>query len=118
MGDASYVEWVEYPTARIRFELDVHHGIPTRFVVQLEYRIYDEWRPVARFDHDSTGNQSHDVTEEGLHMDVYRNGEKYRVERGFPPVRLKRAPRYCKSYVRSNADRLLRRFEEWHNLDP
>lgn len=83
MGDADHVEWVEYPNARVRSELDVRRGIPTRFVVQLEYRVDSEWSVVARFDHDSTGEQSHDVTEDGLHMDVYRNGEKYRVERGF-----------------------------------
>jgi hypothetical protein len=104
MGDSAHIEWVEYPLAWVRSEIDTHRGIPTRFVVQLEYRIDGEWRAVVRFDHDQTGEQSHDITEEGLHMDVYRNGEKYRVERGFPPVSLRRAPRYCKSYVKSNAD--------------
>lgn len=118
MCDAARTEWVEYPIAWIRSEIDTRQGVPTRFVVQLEYRIEEEWNVVVRFDHDQTGEQSHDITEDGLHMDVYRNGEKYRVECRFPPARLKRAPRYCKSYVKSNADRLIRRFEEWHNLNP
>lgn len=118
MGDSNHVEWIQYPTTRVRFELDARHGIPTQFVVQLECCVCSEWRTIARFDHDGTGEQSHDITEEGLHMDVYRNGEKYSVERGFPPVPLNRAPRYCKSYIKSNADQLIRRFEQWHDLNP
>lgn len=116
MGNGDHAEWIEHPFARIRFELDTDHGEPTRFVVQLEYEVEDEWRVVARFDHDRHGEHAHDVSEEGLRLDVYRNGEKYRVERGFPPVPLSHAPRYCKTYLETNAERLLRRFERWHDL--
>ncbi|WP_228842366.1 DUF7718 family protein [Halococcus agarilyticus] len=84
--------------------------------MQLEYRIEDEWEPVVRFDHNPEGTYGHDVTEEGLHMDVYRNGEQVRVKQDFPTVPLSAAPRYCKTYIENNADPLLRRFETWHNL--
>jgi len=51
----------------------------TRFTVQLEYRHDDEWREVVRYDHDGTDiGGGHDVTEEGLHIDIYRDGEQYR----------------------------------------
>lgn len=30
-------------------------------------------------DHDSASDHGHDVTDEGLHIDVYRDGEKYRT---------------------------------------
>jgi len=115
MSGEGHLDWIEYPHARIRFELNTRRGRPTRFVVQLEYQIEGEWKPVARFDHDETGEQAHDVTEEGLHMDVYRDCEKYRVVRGFPAVDLRDAPRYCKTYLEEHADRLLRRFKRWHD---
>jgi hypothetical protein len=49
-------------------------------------------------------------------MDIYRDGEQYLVRQDFPPVKLSRAPAYCVSYIKTEADRLLRRFEQWHNL--
>lgn len=116
MSNGDHEEWIEYPYARIRFELDTDHGEPTRFVVQLEYEVAGDWRVVTRFDHDRHGEQAHDITEEGLHMDVYRDGEKHRVESGFPPVSLSHAPRYCKTYLETHADQFLRRFEQWHDL--
>ena len=75
----------------------------------------------------------HDITEEGLHMDVYRRsrpsasgldpeavhkfGEKARVKDDFPLVNLTRAPRYRVAYIEQHADTLLRRFEKWHDLN-
>lgn len=59
----------------------------------------------------------HDVVEEGLHMDVYRDEEKARVKDDFPTVPLTEAPRYCIAYIRENADALLRRFDQWHDLN-
>lgn len=117
MADTEYEEWLEYPHARLRFELDTDQGKVRQFVVQLEYCLDDEWEPVVRFDHDPQAEQGHDIREEGVHLDVYRDGEKYRVERGFPPVPLSHAPRYRKSYVEDHAGRLLERFEEWHDLN-
>jgi len=116
-GDVQYLDWVEYPHARLRVEIDKTAGVPTRFVVQLERRVDESWQQVVRFDHDPENPMGHDVTEEGLHMDVYRDGEKVRVKDDFPPVGLTRAPRYCIVYIGQYAETLLRRFEEWHDLN-
>jgi hypothetical protein len=115
--DVQYFDWLEYPHTRLRVEIDKEQGVPTRFVVQLERRVGDEWRQVVRFDHDPENPMGHDVVEEGLHMDIYRDGEKARVKDDFPPVPLTDAPRYCITYIRQNADQLLRRFDQWHDLN-
>lgn len=116
--------WIDWPFARIRRELSTNRGAVTAFVYQLEYNVAadttrlqaEDWRAVARFDHDPESGAGHDVTEEGLHLDVYRNGEKHVVLRGFPPVSLDEAPRYCENYLLENADALLARFERWHDI--
>lgn len=85
-GDNSvrYFDWVEYPHARVRVEIEKQEGIPTRFVIQLERRIDDDWHQVVRFDHNPANPMGHDLTEEGLHMDIYYDGEKVRVKDDFP----------------------------------
>ena len=39
---------------------------------------HGEWQSVVRYDHDGTDESefAHDVTEERLHIDIYRGGEK------------------------------------------
>jgi hypothetical protein len=88
-GDNSiqYFDWVEYPHARVRVEIEKQGGVPTRFVIQIERRVDD---------HDPANPMGHDLTEEGLHMDIYRDREKVRVKDDFPPVSLPRAALlYC-----------------------
>lgn len=114
--DVDYIDWIEYPKARLRVVIDIERGVPTLFVVQLEYQVDGEWGPVVRFDHNSVSQSGHDITEEGLHMDIYRDGEKYRVKTNFPTVPLSDAPKYAESHIRGQADQLLRRYEQWHNL--
>lgn len=117
--------WIDWPIARIRRDLDVDDGTVSRFVVQLEYDIaavdidpdQSDWRVVARFDHDATSGGGHDVASEGLHLDVYRDGERYARLHGFPDLPLGRAMRYCERYLRNHSDRLLARFEAWHAID-
>lgn len=116
MADIEYTKWVRYPDAQLRVEMDTESGRPTRFVVQLERLVDDQWLEVVRFDHDGEGVQSHDVSEEGLHMDIYRDGEKFLVREDFPPMGLNIAPAYAEAYIQSEAERLLQRFDTWHNL--
>lgn len=121
MTDIGYL-WAEWPYARIRRELDTVDGIPTRFVFQLEYDMEasrdglppHDWRQVARFDHDEDG--PHNVAVEGLHLDIYRDGEKYRRTWSFPTVPLRETPDFCQQYLAQNADFLIDRFEKWHNV--
>jgi len=58
----------------------------TWFVVQLEYLYEGNWTTVVRYDPDPASKQGHDVTDEGLHIDVYSEGEKYRTEYVAPPM--------------------------------
>lgn len=116
MADIEYTKWVRYPDAQLRFEMDKEHGQPTRFVVQLERLVDGEWRAVVRFDHDQAGELSHDIREEGLHMDIYQDGEKALVRHDFPPVPLNIAAAYAQAHIEREADDLLRRFDQWHNL--
>lgn len=123
MPDLGY-RWVEWPYARIRRELDTRNGEIVRFVYQLEYDVEasedglppHDWQEVARFDHSIENPMGHDVGEEGLHLDVYRNGKKYRTARGFPPLRPTQAPRFCEQFLIDRADELLARFEKWHDV--
>lgn len=123
MGEQEPV-WVRWPYARIRRELTTDHGHVVQFVAQLEYDIRatpaggntPEWRTVARFDHNSETEQGHDVQDEGLHLDLYKNEEKHKVVDGFPPVQLSRAPRYCEEFLEQNAGHYLEQFERWHDL--
>lgn len=116
--------WIRWPYARIRRQLEVDQGRVRMFVYQLEYNIQatptgentPDWRTVARFDHDASGEHAHDVREEGLRLDIYRDGEKYAIKTGFPPVPLDAAPRFCEEFFKQNADALLERFERWHDL--
>lgn len=117
--------WIDWPRARIRRELDIDHGSVIRFVVQLEYNIatvadaVDDpaWRVVARFDHDSTSPAGHDVTKEGLHLDIYRDGDRYERLRGFPMLPAGRSMRYAEDFLQTHVMRLLTRFEQWHDID-
>lgn len=95
------------------------------FVVQLEYahsRASTEeseqtWDVVARFDHDASAPGGHDVVEEGIHLDIYRDGVRVDRLRGFPRLQPGTAMRYCEAYLQQNSERLLSRFERWHDLD-
>lgn len=130
-----FTDWIEWPHSHLRVEIDKVRGTPVQFTVQLEYRLVNdnratiddlrddrdegrlgEWVPVVRFDHSSEGEMSHDIREEGLHMDIYRDGRKHLVKEDFPSVPLLHAVHYCETYIQDNADQLLRRFEQWHDL--
>lgn len=112
-----YFTWIEYPRLRIRTEFAKHRGDVTRFVVQLEYNARpdvleaDDWRQVARFDHDPAAPNGHDVTEEGLHMDVYSDGEKVAVARDFPEISPNGAIDFCEEFLYEQRDELLARFD-------
>ena len=117
--------WIEWPYARIRREVETSQGVVTRFVYQLEYDVAatpagthkPDWQPVARFDHNTDDTQGHDIRDEGLHLDIYKDGEKHQVKTGFPTVESSSAPDYCERWLRTNAADLLERFERWHGLN-
>lgn len=105
------------PDVRRRFGYSHDRGEVTRFVVQLEYRLDDEWTPIVRYDHDAaTDHGGHDVTEEGLHIDIYRNGEKAEQEYLAPPMPAGVALDFAEGHLEENLERFIERFEQWHGI--
>lgn len=108
--------------ARRRLGIDVEHGTVTRFVVQLEYLVEapdEAWATVVRYDHDAGGSDeaAHDVTEEGLHIDVYRDGEKIESHELTPPLPANEALNVAEEHLSNHLEGYLRRFEQWHGLN-
>jgi hypothetical protein len=104
--------------ARRRLGFDTSRGRVTRFVVQLEYRHDEEWHPVVRYDHDGTGEGefAHDVTDEGLHIDIFRNGEKVATEYIAPPQSAGIALDRAEDHLSKNLERFIKRYELWHGI--
>jgi hypothetical protein len=113
--DREFTTPLEY---RVRRRIGYSHdrGDITRFVVQLEYRLDGNWVEIVRFDHDPEGTHGHDVTEEGIHMDVYRDGEKLRSEEIFPLMTANEALTFAEEHLNQHAERYIRRFEQWHGI--
>lgn len=111
-------EFTTTRSVRVRRRLGYSHvrGEVTRFVVQLEYRLNGEWVEVVRSDHDPESNHGHDVTAEGVHVDVYRNGEKIRVENLAPPMPAAEALTLAETHFREHAERYVERFKSWHGI--
>lgn len=103
---------------QIRIGLTTERGRVKRFVVQLEYWINDEWREVVRYDHDPESEMGHDVTEEGLHMDIYRDGKKEDTEYVTGPIPADVAIDTAEEHLSEHLERYVRRFEQWHAIDP
>lgn len=114
--DVKYRSPLRYGVTRIRVEIGKRRGDVRWFVVQLEentgnrYGTDQDWEQVARFDHHPEADWGHDVREEGLHVDLYRNGRKVEVRRGFPDVPLNRAPAYCERYLTKMEKKIRRSF--------
>ena len=106
---------------RQRVGIDLERGRVTRFVVQLEYLIEpqtDEWAVVVRYDHDAEGSAeaTHDVTEEGLHIDIYRDGEKIDSHELTPPLPANDALNAAEEHLADHLEGYVRRFEQWHGI--
>lgn len=103
---------------RRRLGFDTHRGEVHRFVVQLEYKHDGEWHTVVRYDHDGTGKSefSHDVTAEGLHIDIYRDDEKAATEYIAPPQPAALALDRAEDHLSKNLERYIERYEEWHGI--
>lgn len=102
--------------ARVRVGYSHDRGEVTRFVVQLEYRLDDEWREVVRYDHDPASEFGHDVSDEGLHVDVYRRGERLRTEYVAPPMAAELALDRAEDHLSNNLELFVQRFERWHGI--
>lgn len=116
----------EYETAppptrlddRVQFRVawTTDRGEVVRFMGQLEYWLDGEWQPVVRYDHDRDAPGGHDVTEEGLHIDIYRDGEKVDSDDVTGPIPADEAFTYAEDDLKDNAEEYVRRFERWHDI--
>lgn len=118
--DREYTYDVEgLPQARIRAGQTIEQGTVVRFVRQIEYRIGDDWYPVVRYDHGPAEGE-HDVRDEGLHIDVYRDGEKdeNHSRQLAPPESPDRGLSRAEDHLVDHLIEHINRFERWHDLNP
>lgn len=101
---------------QIRIGRTTERGDLTQFVVQLEYWIGGEWKEVVRYDHDCNTEGGHDVTKEGLHIDVYRDGEKVDMESVTGPLPAGIAMDAAEEHLEDHLIQYVRRFEQWHGI--
>lgn len=101
---------------QIRIGFSTIRGEVSPFLVQLEYWLDGEWQVIVRYDHDGESPGGHDVRTEGLHLDVYRDGEKVREVTVSLPISANDGFNYAEDDLRENAERYVRRFERWHNI--
>ena len=101
---------------QIRTAFTTEHGEVVRFVAQLEYWLNGEWMPVVRYDHNREAPGGHDISEEGLHMDIYRDGEKVDAKDVTGPIQPTDAFNYAEEDLRENVKRYIKRFEKWHDV--
>lgn len=100
---------------RIAFSKD--RGTITRFMAQLEYWLGGKWHEIIRYDHDRDAPGGHDITEDGLHRDVYRDGEKIESVQVTGPIPANEGFNYAEDDLRENAERYIKRFEQWHGIN-
>jgi len=112
------------PQTRIDVRIGVEDGDDIEwFVVQLLHNLEpyyaddEEWREVARFDHNPDAQDGHDVIKEGLHMDLTFENKEDRTETRFPshtppPSDLGRTVRYCVNYLRNRYEVLVKRYND------
>jgi hypothetical protein len=109
--------------SRRRLGIDIENGDVIRFVLPLEYGLAPAagaWAAVVRYDHDSRGSSeaAHDVTEDGLHIDIYRHGEKVASHELTPPLPADAALNRAEEHLKQHLEGYIRRFEEWHPTNP
>lgn len=102
-----------------RVAFDRTQDTVTRFMVQLEYHHDGDWHPVVRYDHNETSESehAHDVTEEGLHIDIYRDGEKHATEYIAPPLPGAEALNRVEDHLAHNLQRFITKYEQWHGIE-
>lgn len=101
---------------QVRLALTPDRGEVVRFAVQLEYWLDGDWREVVRYDHDRDAEGGHNVEQEGLHRDVYRDGEKYRTEQVAGPLPAEKGLHYAEEDLHDEPEEHIRRFERWHGV--
>lgn len=84
--------------------------------MQLEYRLADDWVEIVRSDHDEASTHRHDVTEDGVHPDVFRDGAEVRSAEIFPPMPPNEALTFVEDRIAEHGERYVKRFEARHGI--
>lgn len=115
--DREYFRTLSGPL-RVRIGFDSRKNDVERFVVQVEYHHNGQWYTVVRYDHDGTGESqhAHDVTEDGLHIDIYREGSKHASEYIAPAESGAEAMNRVEDHLSKNLQRFIERYERWHGI--
>ena len=88
-----------------------------RFLIQLHYATSFapvHWESVARFDHNETGSDGHDVYQEGIHIDISKqSGGEVKVcpPQGAVPHQSGKVIRWCIDYFNQEADYIVSVYE-------
>lgn len=85
----------------------------TRFRVQLEHHVIDEWQQIVGSDHNPGSDAGHDVTEEGVHLDVYRGGDRIDRKRLFGSTTPENALTIADDHIKENFERYVRDYRQW-----
>ena len=101
---------------QLRTAFTAERGEVRRFMTQLEFWLDDEWTEVVRYDHDHDTGGGHNVAEEGLHRDIYRNGVKHDVKQVTGPIQANEAFSYAEEDLYENTEQYIRRFKQWHGV--
>jgi hypothetical protein len=101
---------------QLRIAFSKERGTITRFMVQLEYWLDSDWREIVRYDHARDAPGGHDITEEGLHRDVFRDGEKVETVQVSGPIPANEGFNYAEDDLRKDAEHYTKRFEQWHDI--
>jgi hypothetical protein len=101
---------------QLRTAFSTEKGTVTKFVTQLEYWYNGDWVEVIRYDHDQNAKGGHDITEEGLHRDVYRDGEKVDVVQVTPAISADNGFNAAEDDLKEHAQEYIERFERWHDI--
>ena len=101
---------------QLRHAFSTEKGDVTQFMTQLEFWLDGEWREVIRYDHNPELEAGHDVTEEGLHRDIYREGTKHDTEQVTGPIPANAGFNNAEEDLRENVERYTKRFKQWHGV--
>ena len=77
----------------------------------------DGWTEIARSDHNPSAEYGHDTAEEGVHVDLYRDGRKIEARQIGPPMSANAALNRAEEHLVEDYVRHIRRFERWHSLN-
>lgn len=119
MRKREHVAQIHAPIVRRRTIIEKERGAVAAFCVQLEFNRYpgsgsdDRWQYIARFDHNPSTAIGHDITEEGLHMDLHHPVAEDRVAKGFPPVPICDAPHFAERFFDENYLKICERYIGW-----